>query len=95
MELKFHYSASRAELVGSRNKWYVTFIMVDGAPMVYEFSSRHDLGDPIFDWRHSDQKAVIDHFEERLRAAGYHPERIADRLSPLTLAAWILKPPDT
>ena len=95
MELKFHYSATRAELVGSEDRWYVTFAIGDSAPIVHEFSSRHDVGDPIFEWRLSDQTAVIEHFEERLRAAGYHPVRIAGRLPPLTVAAWALKPPDT
>jgi hypothetical protein len=95
MELKFHYSATRAELVGSGNRWYVTFVMVDSAPIVHEFSSRRDVGDPTFGWRLSEQTAVIEHFEERLRAAGYHPVRIADRLPPLTVAAWTLTPPDT
>jgi len=94
MELKFHYSATRAELMSSENRWYVTFVMVDAAPIVHEFSSRHDVGDPIFDWQLSDQTAVIDHFEERLRAAGYHPARSEDRLPPLAVAAWTLSPPD-
>ena len=95
MELRFHYSATRAELVSSEGRWYVTFVMIDVAPIVHEFSSRHDVGDPIFDWRLSDQTAVIEHFEERLRAAGYHPIRSADRLPPLTVAAWTLSAPDT
>jgi hypothetical protein len=69
--------------------------MIDVAPIVHEFSSRHDAGDPIFDWRLSDQTAVIEHFEERLRAAGYRPVRSSERLPPLTVAAWTLKPPDT
>ena len=91
MELKFHYSAIRAELMSSENRWYVTFVMVDAAPIVHEFSSRHDVGDPIFDWQLPDQTAVIDHFEERLRAAGYHPPRIEDGLPPLAVAAWALE----
>jgi hypothetical protein len=94
MELRFHYSATRAELVSSENRWYVTFVMVDSAPIVHEFSSRRDVGDPTFDWRLADQSAVVDHFEERLRAAGYHPVRTETRLSPLVVAAWILSPPD-
>jgi hypothetical protein len=95
MELKFHYSATRAELLSSEDRWYVTFVMIDAAPIVHEFSSSHDVGDPSFDWRHSDQTAVIEHFEERLRAAGYRPVRSSERLPPLTVAAWTLKPPDT
>lgn len=95
MELKFHYSATRAELMSSEGRWYVTFVMMDSAPILHEFTSRHDVGDPIFDWRLADQTAVIEHFEERLRAAGYHPMRIAEKLPPLTVAAWTLKPPDT
>jgi hypothetical protein len=63
MELKFHYWATRVELVSSENRWYVTFVMVDSAPIVHEFSSRHDVGDPTFDWRLADQTAMIDHFE--------------------------------
>ena len=94
MELKFYYSAARAELMSSENRWYVTLVMVDAAPIVHEFSSRHDVGDPIFDWQRSDQTAVIDHFEERLRAAGYHPARSEDGLPPLVVAAWSLSPPD-
>jgi hypothetical protein len=94
MELRFHYSANRAELMASENRWYVTFTMVDAAPIVHEFSSRHDVGDPSFDWQLSDLVAVIDHFEERLRAAGYHPVRCTDALQPLVVAAWILSPPD-
>ena len=94
MELMFHYSATRAELVSSENSWYVTFVMVDSAPIVHEFSSRHDVGDPTFDWRLADQTAVIDHFEERLRAAGYHPVRSQARLPPLVVASWTLSPPD-
>jgi hypothetical protein len=94
MELKFHYSAIQAELMSSENRWYVTFVMVDSAPIVHEFSSRHDVGDPIFDWQLSDQTAVIEHFEERLRAAGYHPVRNEDRLPPLSVAAWTLSQPD-
>ena len=94
MELKFHYSATRAELVASENRWYVTFVMVDSAPIVHEFSLHRDVGDPGFDWRLSDQPAVIDHFEERLRAAGYHPVRSYDSLPPLVVAAWTLRPPD-
>jgi hypothetical protein len=94
MELKFHYSATRAELTASESRWYVTFVMVDSAPIVHEFSSRHDVGDPIFDWRLSDQTAVIEHFEERLRAAGYHPVRSEDWLPPLAVAAWTLSPSD-
>ena len=74
MELRFHYSATRAELVSSEGRWYVTFVMIDVAPIVHEFSW-HDVGDPIFDWRLSDQTAVIEHFEERLRAAGYRAVR--------------------
>jgi hypothetical protein len=69
--------------------------MTDVAPIVHEFSSRHDVADPIFDWRLSDQTAVIEHFEERLRAAGYRPVRSSERLPPLTVAVWTLKPPDT
>lgn len=95
MELKFHYSAVRAELISSEGRWYVTFVMVDAAPIVHEFSSSHDVGDPYFDWERSDQTAVIEHFEERLRAAGYHPMRSVEGLPPLTVAAWTLKPPDT
>jgi hypothetical protein len=94
MELKFHYSATRAELTASENRWYVTFVLVDSGPIVHEFSSRHDVGDPSFDWRESDLVAVIDHFEERLRAAGYRPVRIDDGLPPLVVAAWTLSPPD-
>jgi hypothetical protein len=94
MELKFHYSATRAELMSSKNRWHVTFVMVDAVPIVYEFSSRHDVGDPIFDWQLSDQTVVIDRFEERLRAAGYHPVRNEDRLAPLAVATWTLSPPD-
>jgi hypothetical protein len=95
MELRFHYSAIRAELVSSEGRWYVRFVMTDVAPIVHEFSSRHDVADPIFDWRLSDQTAVIEHFEERLRAAGYCPVRSSEGLPPLTVAAWTLKPPDT
>ncbi len=95
MELRFHYSAARAELVSSDDRWYVTFVMIDAAPIVHEFSSHHDVGDPIFDWRLSDQTTVIEHFEERLRAAGYHPVRSSETLPPLTVAAWSLRPPDT
>jgi hypothetical protein len=95
MELRFHYSATRAELVSSDGRWYVTFAMIDSAPIVHEFTPRHDVGDPAFDWRLSDQKAVIDHLEERLRAAGYQPVRSPGWLPPLTVAAWTLKPPDT
>jgi len=95
MELRFHYSATRAELVSSGGRWYVRFVMVDSSPIVHEFTSRHDVGDPNFDWRLSDQTAVIEHFEERLRAAGYHPLRSSGRMPPLTVAAWTLKPPDT
>jgi hypothetical protein len=84
----------RAELTASESRWYVTFVMVDSAPIVHEFSSRHDVGDPIFDWRLSDQTAVIEHFEERLRAAGYHPVRSEDWLPPLAVAAWTLSPSD-
>ena len=94
MELKFHYSATRAELVSSENRWYVTFVMVDSTPIVHEFSSHHDVEDPTFDWRRADQMAVIEHFEERLRAAGYHPVRNDARLPPLVVAAWTLTPPD-
>ncbi len=92
IELKFHYSATRAELVSSENRWYVTFVMIDSAPIVHEFSSRHDAGDPTFDWQLADQTSVIDHFEERLRAAGYHPVRSGARLPPLVVAAWTLAP---
>ena len=94
IELRFHYSATRAELALSENRWYLTFVMVDSAPIVHEFSSRHDVGDPTFDWRLADQTAVIDHFEERLRAAGYHPVRSGARLPPLVVAAWTLSPPE-
>ena len=93
IELRFHYSATRAELALSENRWYLTFVMVDSAPIVHEFSSRHDVGDLTFDWRLADQTAVIDHFEERLRAAGYRPVRIGARL-PLVVAAWTLSPPE-
>ena len=31
MELKFHYSATRAELMSSEGRWYVTFVMIDAA----------------------------------------------------------------
>ncbi len=95
MELKFHYSAIRAELMSSDDRWYVTFVMVDTDPIVHEFSSRHDAGDPTFDWRLSDQAAVIDHFEERLRAAGYRPVRSEDGPQPLVVAAWALSPAAT
>lgn len=95
MELRFHYSATRAELAATEDRWYVTFVMVGSAPIVHEFSSRHDVADPSFDWRFSDRTAVIDHFEERLRAAGYHPVRSEDSLPPLVVAAWTLRPPDT
>ena len=95
MELKFHYSATRAELVSAENRWYVTFVMVDAAPIVHEFSSRHDVGDPTFDWRLADQAAAIGRFEERLRAAGYHPVRTEADLPPLVVAAWTLSPQDS
>jgi hypothetical protein len=94
MELRFHYSATRAELTESENRWYVTFMLADSGPIVHEFSSRHDVGDPSFDWRESDLVEVIDHFEERLRAAGYHPVRSEGGLPPLVVAAWTLSPPD-
>ncbi len=94
MELKFHYSAARAELVSSENRWYVTFVMVDSAPIVHEFSSRYDVADPSFDWWLTDRAAAIGRFEERLRAAGYHPVRSEAELPPLVVAAWTLSPRD-
>jgi hypothetical protein len=95
MELKFHYSATRAELVSSENRWYVTFVMVDSARIVHQLSSRHDVGDTTVDWWIEDQTAVIDYFEERLRGAGYHPVRTEARMQPLVVAAWTLSPQDT
>jgi hypothetical protein len=94
MELRFHFSATRAELTASEGRWYVTFVMVDSSPIVHEFSPSRDAGEPSFDWRVSDQAGVIEHFEERLRAAGYHPVRSEEGLSPLVVAAWILSPPN-
>jgi hypothetical protein len=94
MELRFHFSATRAELTSSEGRWFVTFVMVDSAQIVHEFSSSRDVGEPSFDWRVSDQAGAIEHFEERLRAAGYHPVRSEEGLSPLVVAAWILSPPN-
>ncbi len=94
MELRFHFSATRAELSASEGRWYVTFVMVDSAQVVHEFSSSRDVGEPSFDWLVADQAGVIEHFEERLRAAGYHPVRSEEGLSPLVVAAWILSPPN-
>jgi len=45
VELTFHPSATRAELIPAETGWHVAFVMLNSVPTNLEFSSDYDVGD--------------------------------------------------
>jgi len=87
-DIPFHENATEASLAAGLDGWHLVLISDRDRHSV--FASRNDVGDVISHENLGNEPALLDHFEERLRAAGYEPVRMTP--SPGTLASWWLSP---
>lgn len=84
--IPFRENSTEASLLAHPDGWHLVLISDSGRDSV--FASRNDVGRAILHEYLSDEAAVFGHFEERLRAAGYDPVRMAPESR--ALAAWWL-----
>ena len=87
-EVPFWENATEASLLADPDGWRLVLISDRGRESV--FTSRNDVGHVILHENLSNESAVFDHFEERLRAAGYASTRMEPE--PGAMAAWWLSP---
>jgi hypothetical protein len=87
-DIPFRENATEASLLAGLDGWHLVLISDRGRESV--FASRNDIRDVILDENLGNESAVCDHFEERLRAAGYESARMTPQLG--ALAAWWLSP---
>jgi hypothetical protein len=87
-ENPFRDYATEASLLAHPDGWRLVLISDRDRHSV--FASRNDVGDVISHENLGNESAVLDHFEERLWAAGYEAARMTP--GPGALASWWLSP---
>ena len=87
-DIPFWETATEASLLAHPDGWHLDLVSDRYRGSV--FVSRNDVGDAILHENLDKESLVFDHFEERLRAAGYEPARMAPQGG--ALAAWWLSP---
>ena len=87
-DIPYRENATEASLQADPDGWHL--VVISGRVRESVFTSLNEVRDVILYENLGNESAVFGHFEERLRAAGYVPARMAPE--PGALAAWWLSP---